>query len=310
MAIPDFQTLMLPALRLLAQRPQRLAELTERLAEEFALSAEDRAELLPSGRQSRLANRVGWAVTYLHKAGLVRRVARAEYEVTEAGGALLAAPPQKITVRLLEERFPEFREFRARSNEEQDTTAQAAGATTVPPLTPDDVLDGALDAINANVRAELHRRLLEGSPAFFERVVIDLLLALGYGSSVEDAAQALGGTGDGGVDGVIREDRLGLDLIYVQAKRYRDAPVGANELRSFAGALDDKGARKGVFMTTSRFTAEAVQFAERQQMKRIVLIDGERLTRLMLRHDVGVRPTRTIVLKRVDADYFEPEEPV
>lgn len=310
MSVPDFQSLMLPALRRLAAAPLHLSTLTDLLADEFGLSGEDRGEMLPSGRQSRLSNRVAWAVTYLHKAGLVRRVARGTYAATDAARPLLDAPPDRITVPFLEERFPSLREFRARSRDESD----GAEASTVSPAgianeTPDDAVDAAVAAIEARVRSDLLQKLLDMPPAFFEKVVVDLLLALGYGSTAEDAGERLGGSGDGGVDGIIREDRLGLDLNYLQAKRYRDTAVTADQLRSFAGALDDKGARKGVFITTSRFTTDAERFAERQQMKRIVLIDGDRLTRLMLRHDVGVRPTRTIVLKRLDLDYFEPEEP-
>jgi restriction system protein len=174
--------------------------------------------------------------------------------------------------------------------------------------TPDDAITAAVAAIEAKLRDDLLARLLAATPDFFERVVVDLLLAMGYGSDTGEAGRTLGRGGDGGVDGVIREDRLGLDVIYIQAKRYSaDRAIGPDALRSFSGALDEKGARKGVFITTSRFTAEAERYAAHHQTKRIVLLDGERLTKLMIAHGVGMREDRTIVLKRLDLDYFEPD---
>jgi restriction system protein len=313
--VPDFQTLMLPVLRHAAERRWRTRELVERLSDEFGLTEEERARTIPSGRQGLMANRVHWAVTYLVQAGLLLRPARGECEATAAGRALLAEAPERLSVAALAARYPALRAFRDSRpvGEDQPAARDAASSPAALPgaaaATPDDAIDSALAAIEAKVRQDLLDRLLEAPPDFFERVVVDLLLAMGYGSTAEDAGRTLGRTGDGGVDGVIREDRLGLDLIYVQAKRYRDGPVTADQLRSFAGALDDKGARKGVFITTSRFTADARSFAERQQMKRIALVDGDTLTALMLRHDVGVRPARTIVLKKLDLDYFEPDDP-
>jgi restriction system protein len=322
--VPDFQTLMLPVLRHAAERRWRTRELVERLSDEFGLTEEERARTIPSGRQGLMANRVHWAVTYLVQAGLLLRPARGECEATAAGRALLDEAPERLSVAALTARYPALRDFLGRRPDSEDRAAPrdttpspaASDASSSPAAlpgaaaaTPDDAIDSALAAIEAKVRQDLLDRLLEAPPDFFERVVVDLLLAMGYGSTAEDAGRTLGRTGDGGVDGVIREDRLGLDLIYVQAKRYRDGPVTADQLRSFAGALDDKGARKGVFITTSRFTADARSFAERQQMKRIALVDGDTLTSLMLRHDVGVRPARTIVLKKLDLDYFEPDDP-
>jgi restriction system protein len=311
--VPDFQTLMLPVLRRLGERRWRTTDLVASVAEEFKLSAEDVSELLPSGRQTRLANRVHWALAYLNKSGLILRVGRGEYDISDAGRSVLAAPPDRITLDFLVRNFPGARAFR-RASDAEDNGRSVEHATVAPLVavsassTPDDAIDSALASIEEKVRQDLLDRLLEAPPAFFERVVVDLLLAMGYGSTAEDAGRSLGGSGDGGVDGVIREDRLGLDLIYIQAKRYRDTPVTVDQLRSFAGALDDRGARKGVFITTSRFTADAQNFAERQQMKRIALVDGEKLTDLMLRHDVGVRPARTIVVKKLDVDYFEPDD--
>ncbi|MCX7685430.1 MAG: restriction endonuclease [Acetobacteraceae bacterium] len=313
MAIPDFQSFLKPVLALVAERRWQARELIGRLADDLGLTADERAQLLPSGRQSVLANRVHWAVTYLVQAGLIRRPARGECEITEAGRALLAEAPQALSVAELARRYPSLQAFRERRRDNAaapekpaqpgSPAAEANGAST-----PDDLIERAVADIEQKVRAELRERLLEQPPEFFERVVIDLLLAMGYGSSAEEAAEQLGRTGDGGVDGVIREDRLGLDVLYIQAKRYRDQPVTVDQVRSFAGALQDKGARKGVLITASRFTDDAIAFAARQQQLRIVLVDGNELTRLMLRHDIGVRPARTIVLKKLDLDYFEPEE--
>ncbi len=304
MAIPDFQTLMLPVLKRVANGPVGTSVLVGAMANEFGLDEAERSQRLPSGRQLTIANRVHWAIAYLNKFGAVDRVARGTYVASDCGRRILKESPERITVAYLRQN-PCRPDVPVPLNGDLATGPSVAGDSIG---TPDEQITVALAAIEADRREDLLRRVLAAPPKFFERVVIDLLLAMGYGSAVDDAGEPLGGSGDGGVDGVIREDRLGLDLIYVQAKRYKDAAVTPEQLRSFAGALDDRGARKGVFITTSRFTAEAERFAERQQMKRIVLIDGERLTRLMLRHDVGVRPDRTIILKRIDLDYFEPDD--
>lgn len=292
-----------------------MADLVAHLADTFSLTTEERSMLLPSGRQSTIANRTHWALAYLHKAGLLARVGRGEYEVTESGRALLDAPPEKLTLGYLMQHYPGVRVFRGSAGNgataADEAIANAAAAvpiSTMPAQTPDDAITTAVGAIEAKLRDDLLARLLTASPDFFERVVVDLLLAMGYGSNAADAGQTLGRGGDGGVDGVIREDRLGLDVIYIQAKRYAaERAIGPDALRSFSGALDEKGARKGVFITTSRFTAEAERYAAQHQTKRIVLLDGERLTKLMLAHGVGVREDRTIVLKRLDLDYFEPD---
>lgn len=312
MSIPDSETLMLPLLRQVAARGEaHIRDLAEALADEFALSDAERSLLIPSGKTPIIRSRAGWARSYLVQAGLLEPVRRGVVRLTERGHQVLRSDPPRIDCTFLMQ-FPEFRDFLKRSRQNAGNASGAGPLTAAPveaaPVTPDEQISAAVAAIEARVRDDLLQRLLAAPPAFFEQVVVDLLLAMGYGSTAEDAGEALGRTGDGGVDGVIREDRLGLDLIYIQAKRYRDSAVTVEELRSFAGALDDRGARKGVFITTSRFTAEAQRFAERQQMKRIILIDGDRLTRLMLRHDVGVRPDRTIVLKRLDLDYFEPDD--
>jgi len=305
--IPDHQTLMLPVLRRLVEREWRTAELVESLAQEFNLSSAEAAELLPAGKQTKLANRVHWALAYLNRAGLIVRIEPGLYAASDTGRKLMAAPPEQITVAFL------LQHYAPKAHGADD--AAMLGVAGPDPLaaaasgaTPDDAIDAAVAAIEAQAKEELLDRLLKASPARFERVVVDLLLAMGYGTTAEDAGQTIGGTGDGGVDGVIREDRLGLDLIYVQAKRYKDTAVTADQLRSFAGALEGKGARKGVLITTSWFTASAKSFAASLQTKRIALVDRDHLTSLMLRHDVGVRAARTIVLKKPDVGYFDPND--
>lgn len=314
MAIPDYQTLMLPLMRLLERRgATSIADATEALAVELGLSESDLAAPGPGGRGATvLKMRTGWARTYLVQAGLLRAVRRGVVELTDRGRDVLATTPTKVTTADLQA-YPEFRAFQQRSRPNGPTKvlpeAAQPSATVPEATTPDEQITTALAAIEAKLREDLLTSLLQAPPDFFERVVVDLLLGMGYGNTAEDAGEALGKTGDGGIDGVIREDRLGLDLIYVQAKRYAaDNVVQVDAIRSFAGSLDFKGARKGVFITTGRFTANAHTFTEQLAAKRIVLIDGERLTRLMLRHDVGVRPDRTIVLKRLDLDYFEPDD--
>lgn len=315
MPIPDFQTLMLPVLARLAEAQGTTTDLIEAMAQHFGLSDTERAELLPSGRQPVIANRVHWALSYLGRAGLVDRVARGVYRASDRGRTVLAQPPERITIPFLRQ-FPEFRSLRPSDNYSDSAT----GATAAPKdtevgsdveRTPEERIGEAVAIIRADLREKLLQRVRAAEPAFFEQVVIDLLLAMGYGTG-RDAGEVRGKAGDGGIDGVIREDRLGLDLIYVQAKRYAaDNPVGPDKIREFSGALDVTGARKGVFITTSRFTGDAARFATQLQTKRIVLIDGDALTDLMIEHGIGVRPKgEPIVVNEIDLNYFEPDEAV
>jgi restriction system protein len=314
MAIPDFQTLMLPLLTRLAEKQTSTTDLVTAMSDHFGLTEAERVALLPSGRQAVVANRVHWALSYLGRAGLLDRVARGVYRASDRGREVLARPPERITMPFLRQ-FPELRSLRS-----NDSDPAAANATAALPQagemeageserTPEERIGDALAIIHADLRERLLQRLRSAEPAFFEQVVIDLLVAMGYGTGKE-AGEVRGKAGDGGIDGVIREDRLGLDLIYVQAKRYAaDNPVGPDKIREFSGALDFTGARKGVFITTSRFTPEAARFARQLQMKRIVLIDGEGLTDLMIQHGVGVRPKgEAVVINEIDLNYFEPNE--
>jgi restriction system protein len=310
MAIPDYQTLMLPVLRLAAKGETRVPEVEERVAEEFALAPEERDQLLPSGRQRILHNRVHWAKFYLGKAGLLASPRRGRFVATEAGHALLATEPDRIDVKRLLE-FPSFKEFYLGDHgEETASETPENGATVQIPVraTPEEQIESAYAAMQSALRTDLLQRILTNSPSFFESVIIDLLLAMGYGGSLRSAAEQLGRTGDGGVDGVISEDRLGLDRVYVQAKRYDPGnTVGRPDVQGFVGSLVGLGATKGVFVTTSTFSAHAIDFV-RHLSQRVILIDGQQLADLMIEHNVGVRVSRAIEFKRLDEDFFSEDE--
>ncbi len=256
--IPDYQTLMLPVLRVAAEGETRVAEVAERIANDLGLTPEEREELLPSGRQRLLHNRIHWAKFYMSKAGLIASPARGRFIATEKGKALLATVPERIDVGLLMQE-PEFREFYR--NEGGATGQEGAIVKISDPVsatTPEEQIDVAHAALMAALRDELLQRILANSPAFFEQLIVDLLVAMGYGGSHKDAAAQLGRSGDGGVDGIVNEDRLGLDRIYVQAKRYAPgSPVGRPDVNGFVGSLVGLGATKGVFVTTSTFSQPA-----------------------------------------------------
>jgi restriction system protein len=302
MSVPDYQTLLLPLLRLAgSRRAQTLAQAEALLADEFALSDADRQARLPSGQQTALRNRVGWASFYLKNAGLLEKPKRGQFFITPRGEQVLAEAPAHIDLAFLS-KFPEFRAFYMKGS--QGDAPQAPALETIKDdRTPDEVLEAAHASITDELASELLSRLLAGSPEFFERVVVELLVAMGYGGSLEDAGQRIGKSGDGGIDGIIKEDRLGLDAIYIQAKRWQGS-VGRPEIQKFVGALQGQRARKGVFMTTSSFSAEAVDYVSRIDA-RVVLLDGRQITRLMIDHGVGVTPVATYVIKRIDSDYFE-----
>ncbi|WP_245369158.1 restriction endonuclease [Sinorhizobium sp. CCBAU 05631] len=295
---------MLPVLRLAAEGETRVPEAAEKIADQFSLSEAEREEMLPSGRQRRLHNRIHWAKFHMSKAGLIDSPAHGRFVASEEGRRLLATKPDFIDVERLKA-YPAFAEFYAASNARSPVDAPFAGAPAETiTATPEEQIDAAHTVLHEALKADLLQRILAQSPAFFERAIVDLLVAMGYGGSHEDAARRLGKTGDGGIDGVIDEDRLGLDRIYVQAKRY--APhvgVGRPDVQAFVGSLVGFGATKGVFVTTSSFSAPAADFV-RHLPQRIVLIDGDRLADLMIEHGVGVRVARTVEVKRLDEDFF------
>ena len=303
MPIPDFQTLMLPLLRAAAVGEVRISDLTEHLADSFGLTLDERTAMLPSGRQTTLTNRIGWAKTYLAKAGLVESKRRGYFSATDRGREILAERPTRIDIALLS-RFPEFQQFRRSSQDEAEADAPVSSAVEASGKTPDELLIATHQQIEKTLRADLLDRLIKASPAFFENTIVTLLLNMGYGGSREEAGRAIGRSGDGGVDGVIDQDPLGLDRVYVQAKRYQaSSPIGEPEVRGFAGSLQGVKATKGVFVTTSYFTPQAKAFAEKIE-RRIVLIDGELLAQLMIKHDVGVRIQDVLQIKKIDEDFF------
>ena len=301
MAIPDYQTCMLPFLRHLSDGADHtLRDAEESLAEHFKLTSTERAELLPSGQQGVFKNRIGWARTYLKKAGLLESPKRGVFKITARGLKTIASAPPRIDAKYLEQ-FPEFVEFRDVSKPESGSVA----AVELPPskTTPEEAIELAHQGLREQLAAELITRILSCSPTFFEQLVVELLVKMGYGGSRRDAGERIGQTGDGGIDGIIKEDKLGLDTIFIQAKRWQGS-VGRPEIQKFVGALQGQRAKKGVFITTSSYTAEAADYATRIDTK-VVLIDGKQLAGLMIDFDVGVASAATYVVKRIDSDYFE-----
>lgn len=308
MTIPDYQTLMLPVLAIAAEGETRVPLLANRLANSLGLSEEEREERLPSGSQRLLHNRIHWAKFYMTKAGLIESPKRGTFLATPAGKALLAKSPDRVDVETLKQ-YDGFSEF-YKSSSKEGMVEEAAVPTEVFAIaaTPEEQIDSAGLVLHAALKAELVDRILAQSPTFFEHVIINLLVGMGYGGTHEDAALRLGKSGDGGIDGVIDEDRLGLDRIYVQAKRYAShVSVGRPEVQGFVGSLVGLGASKGVFVTTSSFSKQAVEYARALQ-QRVILIDGSRLSDLMVEFGVGVRLSRIVKVMRLDEDFFADED--
>src|ERR1035437_1150723 len=306
MPIPDFQTVMLPLLKLAADKEWRISDAVERLSDEYQLSQEERASLLPSGRQTTIRNRVAWAKSYLIKADLLKPTKRGHFCISEQGLKVLSNPPDRITIKYLSQ-FPAFQEYRkARESEADSTDSQVSELVAESSLTPDETIRNAHLQLEQERADELLVKIRSGAPAFFENLVVRLLFAMGYGGSATEITKALvGGTGDGGGDGVIDQDVLGLDRIYVQAKRYAGGnTVGASAIRDFFGSLDRFKATKGLFVTASTYTPSARETAS-MLSKRIVLVDGSQLTRLMIRHNIGCRVEETLEIKKIDEEFFE-----
>jgi restriction system protein len=301
MAVPDFQSLMLPLLRMAGDgREHSVAEARDAMAREFKISDADREELLPSGRQSKFTNRVAWARSYLQQAGLLLAPRRGHFHISDRGRDVLKAAPQRINIKFLEQ-YPEFVEFRTPKVDTE--THPQTPSSEVEPETPEEALEVAHQKMRLGLASELLGRVKAASPQFFERLVVELLLRMGYGGSRRDAGHAIGRSGDEGIDGVISEDRLGLDVVYLQAKKW-DGTVGRPEIQRFVGALHGKRAKKGVFITTGTFSSEAVAYVDQIDPK-VVLIEGRRLAELMMDFDVGVNTSASYSVKRVDSDYFD-----
>jgi restriction system protein len=304
MPIPDYQTAMLPLLKYASDGKERtLREYVDALADTFGLTEAERTELLPSGSQAVLTNRASWARTYLTKARLLTSPRRGFHQITDRGREALAANPAKIDQTFLSQ-YPEFLAFKASRRESLGDSIVPDAATDS--VTPQEALEAAYERIRADLEAELIDRLKKCSPAFFERLVVDLLVRMGYGGSRQDAGRAIGRSGDEGIDGIIKEDKLGLDVVYIQAKRWNSATVGRPEIHRFVGALIGQRARKGVFITTSTFSNDARTYAQGIENK-VVLIDGQELASLMVDHGVGVSSVNLYEVKRIDSDYFAEE---
>jgi restriction system protein len=305
MSVPDFQAIMLPLLRLTGdERVHTVSEARDSLAAEFGLSVEDLAQLLPSGRQTTWANRVAWAKSYLDQAGLVESPGRGRFKITPRGREVLERPPEKITIKWLG-KYPEFAEFRSGRRSEAETES-APLPESESPETPEEQLEAAYERLRTDLSAEIIRSVKGASPQFFERLVVDLLVKMGYGGSREEAGRAVGRGGDEGIDGIINEDRLGLDVVYIQAKRWTGT-VGRPEIQKFVGALHGKRARKGIFITTGTFSSDARGYVEHID-PRVVLIDGRELAEYMIDFGIGLSTRITYEVKKIDSDYFVEDE--
>jgi restriction system protein len=313
MAIPDYQSVMLPLLKFADDGvAHRFVDACLFLANEFHLSDEEKEEVLPSGQQKIYCNRIGWARTYLKQAGLLDTPRRGFLKITDRGNVVLLTNPPTIDNKFLSQ-FAEFNEFRAKGrnkaieNTSMESKPQATGmiAEDIDATTPEEAFENAYERLKSELLAEIIDNLKSCGPALFEKIVIEVLVRMGYGGSLQDAGKAVGKSHDGGIDGIINEDRLGLDSIYIQAKRWQSV-VGRPEIQKFAGALSERHARKGVFITTSYFSKEAIDCVLYHDTK-IILIDGKQLAGYMIEFNVGVSTIAEFTLKKIDVDYFFPE---
>lgn len=304
MAIPDYQALMLPVLQVAVEGETRVPIASEKIADNLGLSEEEREELLPSGKQAVLHNRIHWAKFYLSKAGLIESPSRGVFVASDEGRALLAELPERIDVDLLKS-YPAFQEFYDKSNSNEGGKQDAAQVqSAASEATPEEQIDAASAVLTKALKADLLARVHEQTPTFFEHLIVELLVAMGYGGSHESAARRLGKSGDGGIDGIVDEDRLGLDRIYIQAKRYDpDQTIGRPAIQGFVGSLIGFGATKGVFVATCSYSKQAREYVANLS-QRVILIDGDRLAELMIEFGIGVRVSRSIQVKRLDEDFF------
>jgi len=306
-AIPDYESCMVPLLRLLADGEiHAMKELTQGIADHFGLTEEERQRMLPSGQQAYISNRVGWAKSYLKKAGLLENPTRGKVRITSDGRVVLKEAPPAISCEYLM-KYPAFVDFWKQKRKPASIEAEN-DADDTPELdrTPDEAIESAYKDIRSALADDLLEQVLNCNPTFFERLVIDLLIAMGYGGALPDAGTHVGKSRDGGIDGIINEDKLGLDIICIQAKRWQDC-VGRPVVQAFAGSMEAHRAKKGVLITTSNFSRDARDFVDRIERK-IVLIDGQQLAQLMIDYDVGVATARSYTIKKIDTDYFADAE--
>ncbi|MBR0496630.1 MAG: restriction endonuclease [Treponema sp.] len=301
--IPDYQTLMLPLLKNVSDgKEHKIKEIMESLSKEFSLGEEELNMMIPSGTQSIFYNRVSWAKTHLKKACLLN-VEKGIIKITERGKNVLAENPVKIDTKFLNQ-FDEFLEFKNRSNSKKEKIEVEPDYTK---QTPEELIDTAFQDFQKSLAEDLLEKIRNVSPSFFEKLVVALLVKMGYGGSIKDAGKAVGKTGDEGIDGIIKEDKLGLDVIYIQAKRWKENNIiGRPEIQKFVGALAGQGAKKGIFITASSFSKEALEYKPMNDTK-VILIDGMELANLMIEYNLGVAPLHSYELKRIDSDYFEEE---
>lgn len=303
MAIPDFQAVMLPVLLAIEDgNDHRMRDVTRWVVDHFGLTDEERGQLLPSGQQSIISNRVAWSKTHLKMAGLLENPIRGSIRLSPLGKTVLAKKPNRIDMKFLRQ-FPAYLDFVKKSQVAEPVNEPTNGET---PKTPTELLASAYKTLRSALAKELLDRVRNSSPQFFEEIVVKLLVAMGYGGSLADAGQRLGKSGDGGIDGIIKEDRLGLDVICIQAKRW-EGTVGRPVVQAFVGSMEMYRARKGVLLTTSAFSPEAGEYVNRIESKKVVLIDGETLAELMIDHNVGVAVADTYLVKKVDYDFFNEE---
>ena len=307
MSVPGFQDLMLPFLQICKDGQERtVSQIGEIIAQKLSLSEQDLQEVLESG-QTKFYNRTAWVKTYFGKARLLDFPSRGKFKISARGLELLAKSPTEVRVKTLTQ-YPEFVKFHKKEapSQEKGPSTLVEPEAAAETVTPEERLENASNELQAQLASELLEAITKNPPLFFEQLVVDLLVTMGYGGSRLDAGQALGKTGDGGIDGIIKEDKLGLDVIYLQAKRYgADNVVPSRDIRDFTGSLEGHGAQKGVFITTSSFTKDGIDFVKRLQHKKIILIDGKKLTELMISNNVGVSTVGTYHVKKIDLDYFD-----
>ena len=308
MSVPGFQDLMLPFLQICEDGKERnVSEVGEIIAQKLGLTGADLQETMTSG-QTKFYNRTAWVKSYFGKAGLLDFPARGKFKITQRGLELLHSNPASVRIKTLNQ-YPEFVKFQKGAGNNAAGSEHSVNTLIqdeLEPSTPEEQLENAYQELRGQLASTLLETILKNPPSFFEQLVVDLLVAMGYGGSRKDAGQALGKTGDGGIDGIIKEDKLGLDIIYLQAKRYAvDNVVPSREVRDFTGSLEGHGAQKGVLITTSSFTRDGIEFVKRLQQKKIVLIDGEKLAQLMIDNNIGVSTTTTYTIKKIDLDYFD-----
>lgn len=303
--IPDYQSIMLPLLRYISDNKEhKMRVVTDELAKQLGVTEEEKKELLPSGAAPVFYNRTAWAKTYLKKAGLIDSPKQGVVLITQRGHEVLNMNPEIINVKFLKQ-FSEFVEFQTPKQGENEVGIDSSDDTSI--QTPEEALETSYQKIRRSLAQDLINKVMTLSPAFFEKLVVELLVKMGYGGSIKDAGRAIGKSGDEGIDGTIKEDKLGLDIIYIQAKRWQPGNVvGRPELQKFVGALAGQGAKKGIFITTSSFSKDALGYIPRNETK-IVLIDGEQLSQYMIDYDLGVSSVSSYEVKRIDSDYFGEE---